>query len=442
MKTPRAQSIGRRLSLWLAIQSFVGLLIVSAAVYGATVYAFDSRQLEDLTQTQSLVLRLATEAGHSGDETMLRHKLGDFLAGDSKFGLTLRQIDGSVFFELRHPLSNDTQRITQFEIPPAISGRPSLQAQLALDIRNDITILRRIGAALFVSAIGGAVLISLGGFILIWAGLRPLRNLSEQVQELAADTLHRRVDSVNQPEELIPLITQFNNLLGRLERSYEQLEGFNADVAHELLTPLTTLTSSSELALRAPQGIDDLRDVLVSNLEDLRRVSGIVHDMLFLSQADRGAVARRVPTPSLAFIARQVANYHEAALADADLIVDVAGDAAGAFDTALLQRALSNLVSNATRFADSSSIVRVKIRESSLDEVEISVENRGGTIDPQILPRLFDRFFRGDPSRSDATKNHGLGLSIVAAIARMHGGQPTASSSDGSTIIGMTLKRS
>ena len=164
--------------------------------------------------------------------------------------------------------------------------------------------------------------------------------------------------------------------------------------------------------------------------------------MLFLSQADRGAVARRVPTPSLAFIARQVANYHEAALADADLIVDVAGDAAGAFDTALLQRALSNLVSNATRFADSSSIVRVKIRESSLDEVEISVENRGGTIDPQILPRLFDRFFRGDPSRSDATKNHGLGLSIVAAIARMHGGQPTASSSDGSTIIGMTLKRS
>eukprot|EP00952_Eustigmatos_sp_NYUAD-ZCMA_P000293 869-Eustigmatos_ZCMA.PRE.1 len=104
--------------------------------------------------------------------------------------------------------------------------------------------------------------------------------------------------------------------------------------------------------------MNDLREAIGSSLEDLQRISGIVHDMLFLSQADRGAAARRVGIDSLSAVARQVADYHDAALADADLRVEVEGDAAGAFDVPLLQRALSNLISNATRYATSGSTVR------------------------------------------------------------------------------------
>ena len=239
----------------------------------------------------------------------------------------------------------------------------------------------------------------------------------------------------------MPLISQFNDLLGRLNASYEQLEGFNADVAHELLTPLATLTSGAELALSSSKDMNDLREAIGSSLEDLQRISGIVHDMLFLSQADRGAVARRVGIDSLSAVARQVADYHDAALADADLRVEVEGDAAGAFDVPLLQRALSNLISNATRYATSGSTVRVLIEDLSSDEVSLQVTNLGNPIDPKVLPRLFDRFFRADLSRSSASRNHGLGLSIVAAIARMHGGRPTASSSGGLTAVGMVLKR-
>ena len=162
--------------------------------------------------------------------------------------------------------------------------------------------------------------------------------------------------------------------------------------------------------------------------------------MLFLSQADRGASARRVPTPSLAALAQQVCNYHEAALVDAGLALEIVGDAQGSFDTPLLQRALSNLIGNATRYAQRGSTLRVEIARAPPGDVQLRVVNRGATIGPDHLPRLFDRFYRGDPSRSHADRNHGLGLSIVAAIARMHGGRPLATSSDGVSSIGMSLK--
>jgi two-component system heavy metal sensor histidine kinase CusS len=291
-----------------------------------------------------------------------------------------------------------------------------------------------------VAAFAGALLVSAGGFLLVRLGLRPLRDLVHQTRQLAADTLHRRLDGSAQPEELEPLIAQFNELLGRLELAYAQLEGFNADVAHELCTPLATLIGSTELALRRARDAGELREVLGSNLEELQRVASIVHDMLFLSQADRGASARRVPTPSLAALARQVCNYHEAALVDADLRLDIVGDAEGGFDMPLLQRALSNLIGNATRYAQRGSTVRVEIARGPPGEVQLRVVNRGATIEPDHLPRLFDRFYRGDPSRSDADRNHGLGLSIVAAIARMHGGRPVATSSGGISSIGMSLK--
>ena len=127
-------------------------------------------------------------------------------------------------------------------------------------------------------------------------------------------------------------------------------------------------------------------------------------------------------------------------MADAQIGLEVCGDASGDFDIALLQRALSNLIANATRHARHGTLVRVEIDAARAGEVALRVVNLGDTIGQEHLPRLFDRFYRGDPSRSDANRNHGLGLSIVAAIARMHGGRPLASSIDGVTAIGLTLR--
>ena len=182
-----------------------------------------------------------------------------------------------------------------------------------------------------------------------------------------------------------------------------------------------------------------MREVLASNLEELHRLTGIVNDMLFLSQADRGVGARRVPVSSLASVAVDVLDYHEAALAEAGLTAKVVGDAHGAFDVPLLRRALSNLLGNATRYARNGSIVQVNFRTVDEDRVLISVTNCGDSIDPEILPHLFDRFFRADPARSHGQSNHGLGLAIVGAIARMHQGKPVAWSENGLTSVGLEI---
>ena len=436
-----ANSLGRRLSAWLAWQSLGGLLIVCATVYGATHYAFKARQLEELDQKRALLTYLASEAARNGNEVKLKHELDDFMVGHPQLGLSVAQPDGEIFHQKLLPPSRHERRTIQFNLHSPKPGQQMLHAELSLDVGGDALVLRRIAWILFGAAVGGVLLISFGGFLLVWLGLRPLRELAAQVKMLTAGTLHIRLDGSRQPDELAPLIAQFNDLLARLDQSYEQMEGFNADVAHELLTPLTTLMSGAELAINSSKSLDEIRELLGSNLEDLQRIAGIVHDMLFLSQADRGAAARRTSTPSLAAVVRRVAEYHEATLDDAGLTLKVKGDADGEFDLQLLQRAFSNLVSNATRYATMGSSIVVRIEPDAFEQVTVLVENRGAPVDTQTLSRMFDRFFRADASRSGASKNHGLGLSIVAAIARMHGGTTMATSSNGMTSVGIRLKR-
>ncbi len=319
MSRSRIGSLGRRLSYWLALQSLAGLIVVCAAVYGATQLGFQARQSEELVQKQVQLRHLLAESSRVGDVATLKHKLDDFFIGHPDMALALVRADGSEFYRRLSPPPTGDVRVARFVLPAPAPEQGSLDAVLALDIRQDAALLRRIGFTLAVAALAGTLLVSGGGFLLVRLGLRPLRDLVNQTRQLAADTLHRRLDGSAQPEELEPLIAQFNELLGRLELAYVQLEGFNADVAHELCTPLATLIGSTELALRRARDAGELREVLGSNLEELQRVASIVHDMLFLSQADRGASARRVPTPSLAALARQVCNYHEAALVDAGL---------------------------------------------------------------------------------------------------------------------------
>jgi two-component system heavy metal sensor histidine kinase CusS len=270
--------------------------------------------------------------------------------------------------------------------------------------------------------------------------LKPLDDLAAQTRAISARRLDQRLMLDRPAAELLPWIEQFNALMERLEQAYAQLEGFNADVAHELRTPLATLIGQTEVALSRERSVDSLRETLVSNLEEMQRLSAIVNDMLFLSNADRGAVARRGEPVSLAALAHQVAEFHEGSLDEAGLKLDVEGDATVAIDEPLVKRALSNLLGNAARFAERGSTVRVKIAGSEPEGVQVVVQNRGEAIEPQQLPRLFDRFFRGDTSRCcDQEQHHGLGLAIVAAIARMHAGRTLAHSQAGLTEVGFTL---
>jgi len=447
-RAARIPNLSRRLSRSLALQTMLGLGLVCVAVYWGSWLALAQRQQESLEQKQVTVTHLLQQARANRSASSMQHMLSDFLTGHEDMSIRVSHADGTLLFEKLHQPLDDVhsaRRSFSVVLPAHVDQQAQqvVQVLLMLDRRPDDALLRQLAWILGLAAVSGALLVSMFSAWLVRRGLAPLHSLVEQTRQLGAKDLSRdwqtRLDDSNQPQELRPLIAQFNALLERLAVAYRQMEAFNADVAHELNTPLTTLISSCELALRKPRDAGELRDILASNLEDLQRMAGIVADMLFLSHADRGESAHRIQVASLASLADEVVEYHEAALQEADLQVRVQGDAQAQVDARLLRRALSNLLGNATRYATPGSCIEIQISMPQAGQVTLAVQNQGQAIAAEHLPRLFDRFYRSDAARSQADRNHGLGLSIVAAIARMHGGQAFAHSDRSVTRIGLSL---
>jgi two-component system heavy metal sensor histidine kinase CusS len=359
--------------------------------------------------------------------------------------LVLQRADGSEFYRDGPPafdIHSDRVRTDRFviETPPTVGGG-RLVGTLVLDCGEDRAMLAGIALTLLGTALAGGLGVGLLVFRTVKRGLAPMMDLAMQTRAIEADRLGQRLKLAQPVEELQPAVDQFNALMGRLERAYVQLESFNADVAHELRTPLAALIGHTELALSRERSCAELQDTMAANLEELQRLSAMVNDMLFLASADRGAAARRGAPVSLAALARQVIEFHEAALEDAALAVHIDGDAAVAVDEPLVKRALSNLIGNATRYAQPGTAVTVRIAQPGLDApAQVEVENAGPAITAEQLPRIFDRFFRVDTVRCTAEGgHHGLGLAIVAAIARMHRGEPRAQSADGRTRVGFSI---
>jgi len=440
-------SISKRLARTLALLMLAALGMASAIIYWATAMRLQDAQQDTLVDKTRVLSEFVRGACTQGGEAELLDKLKVFAPVRAGTQLWLQRADGSVLFsepanpEHRYRIGNDI-RVPAPEMPGGeVIGR------LEIDVTHDTRMLKGLAVTLVIATLGCAALTGMGIRWLVVRDLRPLADLAAQTRAISPRRLDQRLRLAAPAEELQPWIEQFNALMERLERAYAQLEGFNADVAHELRTPLATLIGETEVALSRERSVESLRDTLASNLEEMQRLSAMVNDMLFLSNADRGAVARRGQPVSLADLARQVAEFHECTLDEAGLRLDVVGDATVAVDEPLVKRALSNLLGNATRYAAPGSTVQVQIaaeaaaEAASAAEVEVVVRNRGQAIEPQQLPRLFDRFFRGDESRccEGREQHHGLGLAIVAAIARMHAGRTLARSHDGVTEVGFTV---
>lgn len=432
-------TLSGRLIRWLASLSLAVLGCLCLGVFFSVKANLENQQSLRLEKLSDAVQHLIAETPVHQQSGSLEHDLEDLLKTNRDLHLRLLDQQGKAVF-ISSPVAWPTKARTHALTFPekTILANYSL-AELALDTSPDDAILDRLAAILWGAALIGSAAITMGGYLIVYFGLAPVRTLADQTRNLAISSLDKRLETGRIPAELKILVDQFNGMLDRLEKAYQQLEGFNVDVAHELRTPLANIIASSELALRSNEPKEHLRDYIGSNLEEMRRLSGIVSDMLFLSQADRGAQARRKPVQSLAQLCGEVVDYYEAVLIEADLDWKITGDASGQFDTALLRRVLSNLLNNAARYADQGSRIEIRIARGPNGQVSISVANRGQTIPPENLQQIFDRFFRVDPSRNDGSQNHGLGLAIVSAIARMHNGEPFANSANGETEIGVRL---
>jgi two-component system heavy metal sensor histidine kinase CusS len=433
-------TLSGRLIRWLATLSLAVLGCLCIGVFFSIKANLVNLQNLRLEKFAVAVQHLIAETQGHRQSGNLEHDLEDLLKANRDLHLKLFDRQGNTHFISKPEMWPAQERSSTLNVERDEQRTEYASAVLSLDISPDNAILDRLAAILWAAALIGSAAITLGGYLIVYFGLAPVRTLAEQTQNLVILSLDKRLGTEAIPAELQLLVDQFNALLDRLEKAYQQLEGFNANVAHELRTPLANIIANSELVLRSNEQEDALRECIASNLEEMHRLSGIVNDMLFLSQADRGAKARRMPVQSLARLSADVIDYYEALFMEAHLEWAIEGDAAGEFDSALLRRALSNLLNNAVRHANKDSLIVIRIAQITNEKIKLAVINQGESIPSADLPHIFDRFFRVDTARSGASQNHGLGLAIVSAIARMHDGEVLAKSENKQTEIGVLLK--
>jgi two-component system heavy metal sensor histidine kinase CusS len=438
-----SHSISGRLSRKLALFTMIVLGLLCWATFASVKMMIIERKALELTSRCDLLSEIVALEARNGGEAAVLARLRSDAPMRAADWLELRRADGSLLYAdapNTEVATSQHTRTESFRIPvPELPGG-ELLATYTVDFSRDAAMGQRWAWVLVLVTLAAGGVVAAGAGWHVRRALQPLKNLAAQTRAISPQHLDQRLVLPDAAEELRPWIDQFNALMARLEQSYAQLEGFNADVAHELRTPLANLIGQTEVALSRERSCESLRDTLVSNLEEMQRLSAMVNDMLFLSNADRGAVARRGAPVSLAALAHQVAEFHEAPLEEAGLSLRVEGDAMLSVDESLFKRALSNLLGNAARFGRRGSAVVVRIAPQAKDHVQVVVQNEGAPIDAQSLPLLFDRFYRADESRSCCdTQHHGLGLAIVAAIARMHAGNTLAEHQGGVTRVGFTL---
>ncbi|MCX4218363.1 MULTISPECIES: heavy metal sensor histidine kinase [Pseudomonas] len=321
---------------------------------------------------------------------------------------------------------------------PAKDQRPPLRFMIGIDTETLHQTQHQLLIALISLAVIGVLLASALGYWVARIGLKPLIKLSHEAQRLAPPLRAGRLRMSPLPPELEQFVDSFNSTLERVEQAYSRLESFNADVAHELRSPLTNLIGQTQVALTRGRSAEHYFEVLQSNLEELERLRSIINDMLFLASADQGSKATKLTSTSLADEVATTLEYLDFILEDAQVQVRVSGDAQVQIEIAHLRRALINLLSNAVQHTAPGQVIEVQIAVEE-HQVSIGVANPGSPIASEHLPRLFERFYRVDASRTNSGNNHGLGLAIVKAIALMHGGDVFVRSDRGINTFGIHL---
>ncbi len=258
--------------------------------------------------------------------------------------------------------------------------------------------------------------------------LRPLTELTQSIQRTGPKRLHERVPPAGWPRELQPLAIAYDEMLDRLEDSFTRLSQFSADLAHELRTPIANLRGEAEVALTRLRTPEEYREVIESNLGECERLSRMIDKLLFLARAESAdGPIERTRFDGRAAV-EKIAGYYETVAEERRTAIKCAGEGEIYAEPSLFGRAVSNLMDNAVRHSRDGGTIEVSL-ETSPTGARISVRDNGAGIAAEHLPRVFDRFYRVDSSRS--SEGTGLGLALVKSITDLHGGRAEVASVPG-----------
>ena len=257
--------------------------------------------------------------------------------------------------------------------------------------------------------------------ILIKTGLRDIKKLCGVTENMNYNDISEPVETSSLPGELKPLGQALNKMHQALVKDFERLSQFADDLAHELRTPINALLGQNQVTLSQTRSLSEYQKTIAGNIEELENISRLTENILFLARAQKSNVLINFELLSLKREVENLIDYLEYLSDEKDIHFKIDCDLQIYADKILLQRMLSNLIVNAIRYSPEKSLIYIA---SFLDEnsyLNIDIASHGARInEPE---KLFRRFWRGDNSRHSV--GHGLGLSLVKAIAELHGGSAT-----------------
>lgn len=313
-------------------------------------------------------------------------------------------------------------------------GSQPYTLQLAQDRSSDEQVERDFALLFIVVLLGGVVASALIAIIVTRRGLRPLREMTESLGRIGPDHLKERIGSTGWPHELQPLAIAFDQMLKRLDDSFTRLSQFSADLAHELRTPIANMLGEAQVTLTRDRTAPDYRETIESTVAECERLSRIVDNLLFVARVD----AAGEPIARKRFDARaaveKIAEFYQTVADDHHVTITCSGNGQIYADPDLFERAVGNLLDNALRFTAKHGSIRVAVSKHNSD-FEVTVSDNGCGIAAEHLPRVFDRFYRAESSRS--SDGAGLGLALVKSIVDLHGGSAVIESNVGR---GTTIK--
>lgn len=385
---------------------------------------------------------LTIEAGIAEEVNDLRTRDFGFLVLDRKGQLIASSISDSILQNRLDNLASDSSFV---DLPGENETVRVYRKLLDLDgktfhllvtrsLREPAEFLTSLRTIFFAAFPAALLLAGLGGYFLGRRSLAPVVAMSEQAASIGSSNLNERLSVRNERDELGSLARVFNDLLSRLERSFQQQRQFMADASHELRTPLAILRGESEVAIsNEDRSAEDYRESLSIVHDESRRLTRIVDDLFVLARADSGQFKPQIADVYVDEILADCIR-HIRVLAEkrnVSLNFSSTGEISMSGDENLLRRLFINLLDNAIKYNRPGGSVSV-----NCENYRITVSDTGIGIPADVQPKIFERFFRIDPARSRAerteTAGAGLGLSIAQWVANVHGATIAIAESDDS----------
>ncbi|OCG38355.1 hypothetical protein A9G39_08680 [Gilliamella sp. Imp1-6] len=298
-----------------------------------------------------------------------------------------------------------------------------------------IEFIRRLHDGLGLLIAIACILALIGSFVSVYFTQKPINRLIKKIEKINFKNLNYRIPTSLVPIKYVSLVKAFNDMLSRIEDVFQRQRNFTADIAHEIRTPITNLTTQTQIVLSNARTTKEYREILYSNLEEYEKMSQMISDMLFLAQADNHQLVPNLIDIDLHSLITMMYEYFEPLTDEKNIAINLEGNCSHIQgDKMMLSRAISNILSNAIRYTPENQTITITLSQVSEKRIRIIISNPGKKVDSKHLPHLFDRFYRVDESRHrNDSSGTGIGLAIVKSIIETHKGSIYAESDEQST---------